>query len=66
MRMAPGALLVYATCSIFEEENQQVVDAFLASPDMGEWQRVEKDFQSLPQLGGPDGHFACILRRGVQ
>ncbi|MGI6033994.1 MAG: RsmB/NOP family class I SAM-dependent RNA methyltransferase [Coriobacteriales bacterium] len=32
-RVAVGGTLVYATCSILDEENQQVVDAFLASEE---------------------------------
>lgn len=32
-RMAAGGELIYATCSVFDEENTQVVDAFLASPE---------------------------------
>lgn len=28
-----GGELIYATCSVFDEENTQVVDAFLASPE---------------------------------
>ena len=31
--MATGGELMYATCSVFDEENTQVVDAFLASPE---------------------------------
>lgn len=32
-RVAAGGELIYATCSVFDEENKQVVDAFLASPE---------------------------------
>ena len=32
-RVAAGGELIYATCSVFAEENTQVVDAFLASPE---------------------------------
>ena len=32
-RVAAGGELIYATCSVFDEENTQVVDAFLASPE---------------------------------
>ena len=32
-RVATGGELIYATCSVFDEENTQVVDAFLASPE---------------------------------
>lgn len=33
-RVAAGGELIYATCSVFDEENTQVVDAFLASPEV--------------------------------
>lgn len=32
-RVAAGGQLVYATCSVLAEENEQVVDAFLKSPE---------------------------------
>ena len=32
-RVAAGGELIYATCSVFVEENTQVVDAFLNSPE---------------------------------
>ena len=60
---ALGGTLVYATCSILAEENQQVVDAFLAAQPQGAWQLGEGSFASLPTLDGPDGHFAAVLQR---
>ena len=59
----PGGTLVYATCSILAEENQQVVDAFLATQPQGEWRIDEGSFATLPTLDGPDGHFATVLQR---
>ena len=61
--VAPDGTLVYATCSILDEENQQVVDAFLATQPEGTWQLAEGSFASLPTLDGPDGHFAAVLQR---
>lgn len=61
--VAPGGTLVYATCSILAEENQQVIDAFLAAQPQGAWQLGEGSFASLPTLDGPDGHFAAVLQR---
>ena len=58
----PGGTLVYATCSILDEENQQVVDAFLATQPEGSWRIGEGSFASLPTLDGPDGHFAAVLQ----
>lgn len=59
----PGGTLVYATCSILGEENQQVVDGFLAAQPQGAWQLGVGSFASLPTLDGPDGHFAAVLQR---
>lgn len=61
--VAPGGTLVYATCSILDEENQQVVDDFLATQPQGEWRVDEDSFATLPTLDGPDGHFAAVLQR---
>lgn len=61
--VAPGGTLVYATCSILGEENQQVVDDFLVKQSQGEWRVSEDSFATLPTLGGPDGHFAAVLQR---
>lgn len=61
--VAVGGTLVYATCSILDEENQQVVDGFLADQTQGTWRIGEGSFASLPTLGGPDGHFAAVLQR---
>lgn len=77
----PGGFVVYSTCTLANAENHDVVSAFLASeqgrefsleslrsdvPD--EWGRfvtVEGYFRSLPEPGGPDGHFAARLVRAV-
>jgi len=71
-----GGRLVYATCSILPEENQQIVQAFLEShPDFVlkpvsevlQQQKIELemgDYLELrPQLHGPDGFFAAVLER---
>lgn len=54
----PGGVLAYATCSVFADENDAVITAFLdARP---EWQRQYQNLR-LPDQDG-DGFFACILR----
>lgn len=71
-----GGRLVYATCSILPEENQHIVQAFLAShPDFvlrpaGEVLQQQKiavaagDYLELrPHLHGTDGFFAAVLER---
>ena len=76
--LRPGGVLVYATCSVLKEENQQVVADFLASPQGAGFSvepataafdafedaiTPEGFFASLPVEDGPDGHFAVIMRR---
>jgi 16S rRNA (cytosine967-C5)-methyltransferase len=71
-----GGRLVYATCSLLHEENQGIVQAFLAThPDFvllpaGEilkQQHIElamdEYLQLTPQLHNTDGFFAAVLER---
>jgi 16S rRNA (cytosine967-C5)-methyltransferase len=75
----PGGAVVYSTCTILPEENEDVVRGFLGSTE-GAGCRIrpvhdavpeawsgyitgEGFFQSLPTLGGPDGHFVALLER---
>jgi 16S rRNA (cytosine967-C5)-methyltransferase len=71
-----GGRLVYATCSLLHEENQAIVQAFLAAhPDFtllpaGEvlhQQHIELTMgdylQLTPQLHNTDGFFAAVLER---
>lgn len=62
-RTAPGGKLVYATCSILDEENQQVIDKFLAMQNPDAWVIGDDSFATVPTFDGPDGHFCCILRK---
>jgi 16S rRNA (cytosine967-C5)-methyltransferase len=58
--VAPGGRLVYSTCSIDREENQDVVDAFLRGEGAGF--RLETQAISLPWEAGHDGGGAFLLR----
>jgi len=72
----PGGRLVYATCSVLPEENDAIVDAFLAEHDAF----AERDVAALlagmrisldtgsrlrlrPDVHGCDGFFAAVLER---
>jgi 16S rRNA (cytosine967-C5)-methyltransferase len=74
--LKPGGRLVYATCSVLPEENDAIVDAFLAThPDFvqrnaaAELAKAEVGLDTgerlrlLPSRHGCDGFFAAILER---
>jgi len=71
-----GGRLVYATCSILPEENEMVVDAFLAAhPDFMRLSAAEilakqeivvdtgEDLRLLPHVHGTDGFYAAVMER---
>lgn len=56
-----GGVLIYATCSVLGQENDQVVAHFLTEhPD---WERVMRH-QRLPD-GVGDGFYHCVMQRKV-
>jgi len=70
----PGGLMLYATCSLLEEENSEVVESFLAKHAQFELrpanaalaqQRIELDtgeyLRLAPHLHGTDAFFAALL-----
>jgi 16S rRNA (cytosine967-C5)-methyltransferase len=74
--LKPGGRLVYATCSILGEENENVVDAFLqAHPGFRRLSAKEalakqgidldcgEDMRLLPHRHGTDGFYAAVLER---
>ncbi|MFA4969633.1 MAG: SAM-dependent methyltransferase [Sulfuritalea sp.] len=74
--LRPGGRLVYATCSILAEENEEIVDAFLATH--AEFHRLSaqevlaaqgididcgEDMRLTPQKHGTDAFYAAVLER---
>lgn len=56
--LKPGGFLLYATCSIFTEENESQVDWICKNFSM---QLVNPFYQTHPQSGQMDGFFAALL-----
>jgi 16S rRNA (cytosine967-C5)-methyltransferase len=68
----PDGRVIYSTCSIEREENEEVVEAFLAShkkfervrPEVREALITEPDtVRTWPQRDGTDGFYIAALRR---
>ncbi len=69
--LKPGGKLLYATCSIFPQENERQIERFLARqadsqlhPIAAEW-GLERPAgrQLLPQADGHDGFFYAVLEK---
>lgn len=56
----PEGRIVYATCSLLQEENQIQVEHFLRTYALT---MEAEPFQSLPTDGGMDGFFGVVLKR---
>lgn len=69
--LKPGGRLLYATCSILNEENSRVVakflqgqgDASLAVPEQPWGESCSHGRQLLPSVRGPDGLFYAMLNK---
>lgn len=58
--LKPNGRIVYATCSLLKEENQEQLEHFLKTYSL----TVEgQPFQSWPTISGMDGFFGVVLKR---
>ncbi len=57
-----GGLMVYATCSILNRENEDQVKWFLATPEGAKW-TLQKEERIWPQIHGFDGFYAAVLKK---
>jgi 16S rRNA (cytosine967-C5)-methyltransferase len=75
--LKPGGRLVYATCSLLAEENEAIVETFLAAnpaftlvdcDSVFEQQKIDlrtgKYLRLTPHQHGTDGFFGAVLTRG--
>jgi 16S rRNA (cytosine967-C5)-methyltransferase len=72
--LKPGGLLVYATCSVFVEENAQVLSTFLEEHADAKEEKIQATFgkecsvgkQILPGMLGMDGfYYGCVRKSEV-
>ena len=59
-RVAAGGRLAYSTCSVFRQEDEDVVDAFLASPEGAPFRLASAHRTDIPHA---DTHFLALLER---
>ncbi len=60
--LKPGGFLVYSTCSLEPEENEQTVEQFIR--EHPGWRLVEQRF-TRPFVDHYDGAFAAKITRGL-
>jgi len=56
--LKPDGKIVYATCSVLDDENEKQVAYFCEKHHL----QTEKIFKTLPQTGEGDGFFAAVLK----
>lgn len=70
--LKPGGLLLYTTCSLLRQENEDTIRRFLDSTDSAKYAAIAADWgvecafgrQLLPGTSsGPDGFFYAVLRK---
>jgi 16S rRNA (cytosine967-C5)-methyltransferase len=61
--IARGGFLIYSTCSVLKEENEQVVEAFLSGAEGTSFSMESDYFHTALTPGSADAHFAAKLVR---
>jgi 16S rRNA (cytosine967-C5)-methyltransferase len=70
--LKPGGLLLYTTCSLLRQENEETIKRFIDSTDSAKYEAITADWgvecalgrQLLPGTSsGPDGFFYAVLRK---
>lgn len=56
-----GGIMIYSTCTINKEENQDITDDFLKKN--GNFEKTQEDVMMLPSDGESDGFYICKLKR---
>jgi 16S rRNA (cytosine967-C5)-methyltransferase len=56
----PGGYILWATCSVLKEENQNQIEYFCEHYPV---ERIKDPFQTIPAIDGPDGFFCQLLQR---
>ena len=64
----PNGVITYATCTVFSEENDQVIEAFLASEAgngfmISESHFIDTLFNPPSREPLPDAHYVCVLKK---
>ena len=57
----PDGRLIYATCSILPEENEQQIEAFLNAHES--FKRIDEDLRLYPHTHGTDGFYGSVLQK---
>ena len=67
IKLKPAGMMLYATCSILPEENEQQIEAFIKRTEHVECVSIPKaqgfGRQVFPGEGSKDGFYYCLLKR---